>query len=151
MLSAERELKVQQNPLVETDLSLVPFKAAYLEDLLELHRSQNYLDLNAINCRTLPKVGYIAYLNRQPIAAGFLRRLEPCYAQIDTLVSNAYFGNKIRHQGLTIVVNELLEEAKLLKLEGIVSITNDEGVLKRAKDLGFHIIDMKIIGLSLTT
>ena len=150
-LKKEQGLKVRQEPSAAVEVSLVPFKAAYLDDLLELHRSQKYLNLNVINCRTLPKVGYIAYLNSQPIAAGFLRRVEPCYAQIDTLVSNAYFGSKIRHQGLTLVVNELLEEAKRLKLEGIISITNDEGVLKRAKDLGFHTVDMKVIGMSLTT
>ena len=141
---------MQQNPLADLELSLVPFKHAYLEALLELHKSQKYTNICDINMQTLPRIGYICYLGDQPIAAGFLRRLEPCFAQIDTLVSNAYFGSKIRHMGLALVVQSLLDEAKHLKLEGIVSITNDEGVLKRAKDLGFHVVDMKVIALPLT-
>lgn len=100
--------------------------------------------------KNLPKIGYLAVLNSQPIAIGFLRRLEPCYAQIDTLVSNGYFGSQIRHQGIELVVNALLEEAKSLKLKGIVAHTADSGILKRAQELGFKPILQTIIGLDLS-
>lgn len=97
--------------------------------------------------KTLPKIGHIALMNGQPIAAGFLRRLEPCYAQIDTLVSNAYFGSQIRHIGVSKVVEALIQDAKSLKLEGLIALSSDVGTLERAKSLGFHIVEQKIIAL----
>lgn len=131
------------------DISIVPFKFAYLDDLLELHKSQNYASISSINMRTLPRIGFIAYLGSQPVAAGFLRKLEPCFAQIDTLVSSAYFGSQIRHEGINKVIEALLFEAKAEKLDGLICHTSDAGVLKRADSLGFHIVDEKIIALAL--
>lgn len=131
------------------EVSIFPFKHKYLKDLIELHRSQNYADLSSINMKTLPKIGYIAYLGGQPIAAGFLRRLEPCYAQIDTLVSSAHFGSATRHQGVSYIVDALITDAKRLKLKGIIAHTSDIGTLERAKSLGFHIIPQTVIGLPL--
>lgn len=89
-------------------------------------------------------------MNKQPIAAGFLRRVEGGYAQIDTLVSNPYFGSKIRHEGIDKVVKSLIEDAKNLKLLGIIAFTSDNGVLSRASDMGFFTLDdQKLIGLRL--
>lgn len=131
------------------NLNIIPFRFKHLEHLIEMHKAQKYMNLSTIDMSTLPKVGYIAYLNDQPIAAGFLRRLEPHFAQIDTLVSNPYFGSQIRHEGVKAVVNELIEEAKRLKLKGIISLTSDLGVLKRAEELNFHVVDQKVIALNL--
>lgn len=131
------------------EISIVPFKHKHLPLLHDMLGSQSYNGISTITMRTLPKCGYIALMNGQPIAAGFLRRVEPCYAQIDTLTSNAMFGSIIRHQGVTKVVDELINEAKRLKLEGILSLTLDDGVLKRAKALGFHIIPQTVIGMKL--
>lgn len=111
--------------------------------------SQNYPDIHNIQMKTLPKVGFIATIGKQPVAVGFLRRLEPCYAHIDTLVSNAHFGGMIRNDGITKVVDSLLEEAKRLKLHGVVAHTQDKGAMKRAEALGFHIVPQTIIALSL--
>lgn len=128
------------------DIQIFPFKFKHLKDLNELLISNNH---PPSEMRTLPKIGYIVYLNKTPIAAGFLRRLEPCYAQIDTLCTNKYMGSIVRNQGIMTIVNTLLDEAKRLKLEGLICHSNDEGVLKRAKDLNFHMIDEKIIALAL--
>lgn len=99
--------------------------------------------------KTLPKIGYMALRNGYPVAAGFLRRVEGGYGQLDTLTSNALFGSQIRHEGLEKVVNSLLEEAKVLKLHGIISFTTDIGVLKRAESLGFHVVETTTIALKL--
>lgn len=99
--------------------------------------------------KTLPKIGYIAYMGKTPIAAGFLRRLEPCFAQIDTLCSNKYYGSLVRHEGIKVVVELLLDEAKRLKLKGILALTSDNGVFKRASEIGFKPINEAAIGLSL--
>lgn len=130
-------------------MDLIPFKFKHLDALKEIHNSQNFAHTALIEMKTLPKIGYIAMLNDQPIAAGFLRRLEPNFAQLDTLASNAYFGSQIRHQGISLVVDALLQDAKRLKLEGIVAMTADDGILKRAEALGFHIVNQKLIAKKL--
>lgn len=98
--------------------------------------------------KTLPKIGYMAFLGDQPIAAGFLRRVEGGYAQLDTLVSNPHFGSQIRHIAIGKVVSALLDEAKLLELEGVIAFTNDYSVITRAEAIGFHVLEShKLIAL----
>jgi hypothetical protein len=118
--------------------------------LLEMLESQEALHISqTITSKNLPKIGFIAFFGSQPVAAGFLRKLEPTYCQIDTLVSMGLLGSLIRHQGVTGVVAALLDEAKRLKLDGIMAITTDSSVLKRAKELGFTIFPQSIIVKSL--
>jgi len=88
-------------------------------------------------------------LNDAPIAAGFLRRVEGNYAQIDTLVSNPYFGSVIRHDGIKLVVDQLFEDAKALDVQTIIAFTGDEGILQRSKLLGFQVIPQQLIGIAL--
>lgn len=130
-------------------IDIVPFRYKLLPALIELHESQKYMDIACITMKTLPKTGYMALMGGHPIAAGFLRRVEPCFAQLDTLVSNAHFGSNIRHEGVKAVVDALLLEAKRLKLEGLIATTHDAGVLKRAEELGFHVVNQKVIALAL--
>ena len=110
---------------------------------------QNYPNFKSVNMKNLPKIGYIALLNDQPVAAGFLRKLEPCYAHLDTLTSNPYFGSQIRHEGIKVVVDSLIQDAKRLKLEGIIATTKDKGTLERALSIGFHVVDQIVIALPL--
>ena len=117
--------------------------------LIEILESQKYPDIANIQMKTLPKIGYIATLGKQPIAVGFLRRVEPCFAQLDTLVSNAYCGSILRHQGISAVVDSLIVEAKRLKLKGIIAHTGDKGILMRAESIGFKVVPQTIIALSL--
>jgi len=142
---------VVQEPKPQTSLSveIVPFKHKHFQALLDLHNSQQSPTAKVLTYRTLPKIGYIAYLGDQPVAAGFLRRLEPCYAQLDTLVSSAHFGSNVRHLGVSAVVDALINEAKRLKLEGILALTADRGVLTRAAALGFHVVDQAVIAVVL--
>ncbi len=99
--------------------------------------------------KMLPKIGYITLMNKQPIAAGFLRRVEGGFGQMDTLVSNPYFGSQIRHIGINKVVDLLIDEAKTLKLHGVIGFTPDAGILKRAIDRGFHTVEQVFIALPL--
>jgi len=105
--------------------------------------------IDTVTMKTLPKIGYIALLNKQPIAAGFLRRVEGGYAQMDTLVSNPYFGSQIRNIGISKVVDWLMKDAKELGLTGILAFTSEQSILDRAKDKGFTTFDHKVIGVRL--
>lgn len=130
-------------------MNLEVFKFKHFQLLIDLLESQKYPSIRDIEMKTLPKIGFIAILNKQPIACGFLRRVEPCFAQIDTLVSNGYFGAQIRHGGIELVVTALLEEARRLKLKGIIAHTSDPGILKRAESQGFKQVDQIIIARKL--
>lgn len=116
--------------------------------LLDMLESRQYMSLSEINMKTLPKLGYIALLNgKQPVAAGFLRRVEGGYAQLDGLTSNPYFGSQIRHEGIKLVVDHLIDAAKQLKINGIMAFTADKGVLDRAAGLGFVKVEQQLIAL----
>lgn len=134
---------------MQIEINLVPFKHKNLPQLLELLESNKYPSVEQIEMKTLPKIGYLALMGGHPIACGFLRRVEGNFAQIDTLTSNKHFGSKIRHEGIAKVVDALLLEAKVLKLSGIIALSSDQGVLDRAKDLGFHTVDQTVIALKL--
>ncbi len=131
------------------DISVVPFRFKYLPMLLEMLEDQKYPDLINVSMKTLPKIGYIAIMNNQPIAAGFLRKVEGnIVAQLDGLTSNPYFGSQVRHEGISKVVDRLIDDAKDMKLKGIIAFTNDNGVLARAKSIGFNTISSTLIALS---
>jgi len=123
------------------EISITPYKAKHFELVLEMHKLQKSPSFSHLTHATMPKVGYIAMMGKQPIAAGFLRRLEPCYGQIDTLESNPLFGSKIRHEAIKKVVDELVSDAYRLKLQGIISFTGDTGTLSRAIGLGFVVLE----------
>ena len=131
------------------EINLTPFRFKHLKALHDLLNSNDYIGISEVNMKTLPKIGYIATLNGHPIAAGFLRRVEGGYAQFDTLTTNKYFGSKVRHEGIVKVVDALIEDAKDLKLHGIIAFTTDAGVLSRASELGFKELPHKLIGFKL--
>lgn len=103
-----------------------------------------------ISYQTLPKCGYIAILGKHPIAAGFLRKVEGGYGQLDTFVSNPYFGSKLRNEAINNIVDNLLQDAETQKLRGIIAITQDESIVNRAKDRNFVILPQVILGLNLS-
>lgn len=141
------ELNRQENLL--DNIQVIPFKFKYLPLLLEMHEKRNFALNTEITMRDLPKIGFIALMGKQPIAAGFLRRVEPNYAQLDTFLSNPYFGSQIRHIAMSKIVDSLLEEAKDLDLKGIVAFTKDQSIINRAKSNGFSIIEQTILGKAL--
>lgn len=136
---------------MDNNITIYPFKFKHFKQLQEILISQSYAGVSDIQMKTLPKTGFIAFLGKTPIAAGFLRRLEPCYAQIDTLCSNKYLGSLVRHQGLNAVIDALINEAHVLKLEGLICHTESPDVLKRSESLGFHVIKQHIIAKPLKT
>jgi hypothetical protein len=116
---------------------------------MEMLKDQNYPDVEHITMKTLPKIGYIALIQGQPVAAGFLRKVEGnIVAQLDGLTSNPYFGSIIRHQGISKVVDQLIYDAKALKLKGLIAFTVDKGILERAEAIGFHRAAHSVIALS---
>jgi hypothetical protein len=126
-------------------MNLVPFKHRHYKLLIDMLHSQACPWQQHVSYKTLPKIGYIALLHDQPIAVGFLRRVEGGYGQLDTFATNPYFGSQIRHQGIELVVEALLDEAQHLKLHGLICFTKDPGILARAKDRGFILLPDQLL------
>jgi hypothetical protein len=123
--------------------------ASIVSDLL---KSQDYKGVCDISC--LPKIGFIAMDDtafgfKIPIACGFLRIVEGDFAQLDTLVSEKQASSQMRHEGISMVVNALIEEAKRLKMKGIIAFTTDLSVIARARTLGFNTMPETVISLAL--
>lgn len=128
----------------------------HCDDLVELHRGQGVAE-DAIQLMlrldALPSAGLIAYhvtsMAKIPVAGGFLRLVEGGYGQIDTLVTNAKLPGAIRHLGVSKLVDALIAHANKCKLHGIICLTSDAGILKRAESLGFHVLNQTPIALKL--
>lgn len=112
-----------------------------------LLQSQNYKGFTDLT--TLPELGFVVFHNDIPVCCAFLRKVEGGYAQIDTMVSNAKVCPVIRNYCLDIIVDELIRAAKYLKLDGILALTADKSVLKRAEVAGFHVVPETVIALPL--
>lgn len=137
-------------PNLLDNIEVIPFKFKHYPLLLEMLKDQNYHDLQSVNYKSLPKIGYIALLGKQPVFAGFLRRVEGDeLAQFDGFTSNPYFGSQIRNKAINEVIERLMIEAKDLKLKGIYAFTVDKSILERAIKLGFKLTSYALISLSL--
>lgn len=123
---------------------ILPFQEHHLKDLHYMHLTQKS-DSQHIKSDILPQIGLIVYGDCKPMCAGFVRFLEPCFGQIDSLVSNADLSSETRHKALDYLVNRLIHASKEKGLKGLVCHTKDEGILKRAESIGFHVVNEKII------
>lgn len=127
-------------------IKVIPFKYKHYDMILSMLKDHETPWANNISYKTLPKIGYIALLGKQPIAAAFLRKIEGGYGYLDTFVSNPYFGSKIRHEALCLISNNLMEEAKNQSMTGVLCSSANPGLVQRAKDNGFTIIEHVVLG-----
>lgn len=90
-------------------------------------------------------------LGDQPLAAGFLRRVEcDVVAQIDGLTSNKAFGSILRHKAIDMVVDQIILEAKSMKIQGIIAFTKEISVINRAKQRNFSVLSEIVISCTLS-
>lgn len=136
-------------------IEILQYNPKMLPALILMHESQKYMDIEHIRNDMLPAIGRIAFEFDSddigtPVAAAFLRMVEGGFAQLDTLVSNSKKPSEMRHLGISRCVEELIQEAKKLKLHGILATSKDETTITRALSLGFRVItEQKLIALSL--
>lgn len=100
---------------------------------------------------TLPQIGYIATEGSIVVASGFLRQVEGRMALLDTLSTNKDCSPEMRHEGISAVVDALISRANQLELRYFLAFTVDDGIVKRAFDLGFNITNQRLIVLDLST
>ena len=121
-------------------LNLLNFKHKHYQSLLDMLGDQNCPWIKTLSYKTLPKTGYIVMAGSMPIAAGFLRKVEGGYGQLDTFVTNPYAGAKLRHEAIEMVTEALLEDAKSLKLVGVILFSREKTIIDRASAKGFVLL-----------
>ncbi len=118
-----------------------------LLEMLDAHKSPYIAD---VNMKTIPKLGYIAIKGNMPIAAGFMRKTEGNMVGIfDGMVSNPYCSKQLRHEGFTTIFNNLVQDAKDLKLLGLIAFTSDDGMANRLLNLKFDTASHTMYSLNL--
>ena|ERR1700677_2086585 len=127
-------------------IKIIPFKHKHYGMILAMLEDQKTPWIKNVSYKNLPKIGYIALIGKHPIAAAFLRKIEGNYGYLDTFVSNPHFGSQIRHQALLLVSQNLMEEAKNQGMGGVLCSSADQGLIKRAKDWGFTVIEHTVLG-----
>lgn len=99
----------------------------------------------------MPEHGFVAYDEGQPVAAGFLRRVEGNYALVDSLVTNPDAPGVVRNQAIDMVVKHLLFKAKRLGLKHLIAFSVDTNTLMRSERHGFVRIPHAVIIADLTS
>jgi hypothetical protein len=117
-----------------------------LRAMLEKQGSNLLVDVSQ---ERLPEIGFVAVLNAEPVAIGFLRRIEGGYAQIDTLATDPEFSSRERGHSIMLIYGKILESAKELGISGLIIITENNSVITRAIDCGFKTIKQTLLGLPL--
>lgn len=117
------------------------------DDIIFMLNTQSF-DVSHVPKESMPAIGFVTYADGAPSAAGFLRRVEGGFAQLDGLVTNANLSGDIRSSSIDLVVENLLSEAKRLNLKGIIAFSRDTNTLIRAAAFGFKDIDQRVIVMS---
>ena len=85
----------------------------------------------------VPKIGYVGFNGQKFLAMAFLRRVEGGFGQLDGLVSNPEAPGSERHEGIDIVVENVLRTAKELGIKNITATSVDSSTLMRSNKHGF--------------
>lgn len=99
----------------------------------------------------IPRVGFIAWDENDPLAAGFIRRVEKCdFGILDGLISNPDCQGMRTNQALDLLVKKISEEAEKIGLRRLLAITNNKHVYRRSAWHGFetlpHLAITKVLG-----
>jgi len=106
-------------------------------------------ELNLELIDDIPAIGVIAFTEHIPVAACFLRSVEPNFGMIDGLITNPEMPSDLRHKAIDGCVKAIIKKAKDFKMKQIMATTIDQGVLDRSKSHGFIKIPDTMIVLAL--
>ncbi len=95
--------------------------------------------------QSLPETGYIVFQDNFPVAAGFLRRVEGGFGQVDSYITDPSVPGKQRDQALDLITDALIKRAKELELRGIVAFSVDQNTISRSLRHGFAALGHVVI------
>lgn len=84
----------------------------------------------------IPLQGYIAEVQDTPVACAFIRFCGK-YGFIEGMTTNPSASSEQRHLSMNLLTMKILKEAKRGNLVKLIGYTVDQGILQRAKSLGF--------------
>lgn len=119
------------------------------QDLLHINKWLKERKHPEIDAYDVPDIGYVANYKSRPVAAGFLRMVEGENAWFDSLITNPGATPEFRHIALDLVVEAILNKAKLRGIAKIIAFSVDEGTLKRALRHNFVQLPHTVISLDL--
>lgn len=82
----------------------------------------------------MPALGYVTLKNGQLTGAAFLRMVEGGFAQVDGLTVDPTQDSKTRSDTINILVTQILDAAKTLKIKAIYCYSAYDTIIDRAAD-----------------
>lgn len=109
---------------------------SHKSDLVEMLRSR---DMPVGLADTLPRFGFVAYMDKLPVAAGFTRDIEGGMLMLDSYVSHAVMPGAVRNIALNNITEALLTQGAFQRKHLILAFTKDENTHLRTFARGFHL------------
>lgn len=98
----------------------------------------------------LPEIGFLAFKDNKPIAAGFIRQCEGDYGLIDSFITNPTALPSHRDEALNLVTKQLVIKAKAMRLKMLTAYTTDENTRVRAEKHEFVKLPHSVMVLDLS-
>lgn len=98
----------------------------------------------------VPETGFMTFHEGMPVAAGFIRRIEGNYGQIDSVITDPEKSPEVRDEALDVLTTQLIIAAKDMKLKGLTAYITDNNTLLRSNRHGFMEVPHKITMLDLS-
>lgn len=97
----------------------------------------------------MPKLGYIAFDGKVPVAFVFLRKVEGGYGQIDGLTTNPGCSASQRDQGIRLVIDKLLATCRKTSIFNVLVLSKEENTLMRSHEYGFEKLPLTVMAVDL--
>jgi len=112
-------------------------KDALMDMLKERSMAQQLVD-------DLPKHGVVIYKSGTPVGALFLRLVEGNYGILDSFITNPKSDAKDRSEAIEKGFEQLLELSKNLNIKRLLTFSEEDSLVRRAKHVGFTFLPMNL-------
>lgn len=110
----------------------------YVNYLLQLN------NFHLSHFRLLPQFGLVAYQNDMLVAIGFAREIEGQSYMLDSYMTNPMWSPELRNKALNLITHKLIKLSEFHDYK-LICFSNDESIIRRAKEHGFKVLDHKVL------
>ncbi len=118
-------------------------------DLTHINHWLESRHLRMVTAEELPVTGSVYCSDGLPVAALFLRKCEGNLGILDSLITDPNQPGEIRNKANSLLILDLIEKAKALKLSALIAWTKDNNTFTRVLGLGFTPCDLSVISMDL--
>jgi len=101
-------------------------------------------ELGSFLIESLPKRGWIAFKDGDPVGAIFLRSGEG-FGMIDSLITNPSFSSEDRHIAIEFLMNKLIKQAKQMKFTKLIALSSDKSAIMRSERYHFFLLPHRLM------